>query len=324
MTTIPEVIGLSAAALGAAAAVSAAGWQYGRWEARQHVLRTETLPLLPGLDELRILHLSDLHLTGRTGHREEWVRSLSQVPADLVVVTGDFLSSPEGIDRVPQALGALLERPGVYVYGSNDLFAAKPVNPLSYLRGPSSLRRTRRRPKIPLDHGRLSAALTEAGWQELNNTTAELAINGYRIAFAGTGDAHHRLDRYDLVADSWHPEADLRIGVTHAPYLRVLDAMSADGAEVIFAGHTHGGQVCVPGYGALVTNCDLEPARVKGLSRHGSSWLHVSAGLGTNPFVPVRVACRPEATLLTLTSRDTAQPGHGAAHAARGAAHQSS
>ena len=64
-------------------------------------------------------------------------------------------------------------------------------------------------------------------------------------------------------------------------------------------------------WGALVTNCDLEPARAKGLHRHpadsrpgdpGSSWLHVSAGLGTSPYAPVRFACRPEATLLTLTS----------------------
>ena len=81
----------------------------------------------------------------------------------------------------------------------------------------------------------------------------------------------------------------------------------------MLAGHTHGGQVCLPGGRALVTNCDLEPARVKGLHRHpadsvpdepGSSWLHVSAGLGTSPYAQVRLSCRPEATLLTLTARD--------------------
>lgn len=303
MAHMSSVLGWSAVAAGAAVATGLGGWQYGRWEARQHMLREATIPILPGRTDIRVLHISDLHLTGDTAHREEWVRSLIETDPDLVVVTGDFLSSPEGIDKVPAALGGLLERPGVYVYGSNDLFAAKPVNPLSYLRGPSSLRRTRRRPKVPLDHQRLSSSLAEAGWLELNNATAEMVLNGYRIAFAGTGDAHHRLDRYHLIADSWPPDADLRIGVTHAPYLRVLDAMTQDGADVIFAGHTHGGQVCVPGYGALVTNCDLEPARVKGLSRHGNSWLHVSAGVGTNPFVPVRVACRPEATLVTLTGQ---------------------
>ena len=90
---------------------------------------------------------------------------------------------------------------------------------------------------------------------------------------------------------------------THAPYLRVLDQFAEDGYETILAGHTHGGQLCLPFKGALVTNCDLDTARAKGLHRHGDSWLHVSAGLGTSPYAPVRFCCRPEATLLTLTPR---------------------
>ena len=92
----------------------------------------------------------------------------------------------------------------------------------------------------------------------------------------------------------------------------LLDQYAADGYDAILAGHTHGGQVCLPGGRALTTNCDLDPARARGLHRHpagsadgdpGSSWLHVSAGLGTNPYVRLRVACRPEATLLTLQPR---------------------
>ena len=105
------------------------------------------------------------------------------------------------------------------------------------------------------------------------------------------------------------------MGVTHAPYLRVLDQFAADGYEAVLAGHTHGGQLCLPLHGALVTNCDLDTARAKGLHRHparlaagdpGSSWLHVSAGLGTSPYAPVRFCCRPEATLLTLTPAEPA------------------
>jgi predicted MPP superfamily phosphohydrolase len=76
--------------------------------------------------------------------------------------------------------------------------------------------------------------------------------------------------------------------------------MSADGFPLLVAGHTHGGQVCVPGYGALVTNCDLPRRMASGLHRYRTSWLHVSAGLGTSPTAPVRFACPPEATLLTL------------------------
>ncbi len=108
------------------------------------------------------------------------------------------------------------------------------------------------------------------------------------------------------------PDADLRLGIAHAPYLRVLEQYAADGYDAVLAGHTHGGQVCLPGGRALTTNCDLEPARAKGLHRHpaasqpgdpGSSWLHVSGGIGTSPYARIRVACRPEATLLTLVPR---------------------
>ena len=76
--------------------------------------------------------------------------------------------------------------------------------------------------------------------------------------------------------------------------------MTADGFPLILAGHTHGGQLCVPGFGALVTNCDLPRRQAKGLSTRctpgDARALHVSAGLGTSPYAPVRFACPPEAT----------------------------
>jgi predicted MPP superfamily phosphohydrolase len=77
------------------------------------------------------------------------------------------------------------------------------------------------------------------------------------------------------------------------------------------AGHTHGGQLCLPFYGALVTNCDLDRSRVKGVSRWGAQTaLHVSAGIGTSPFAPFRFCCRPEATLLTLVAAPTGGRDH--------------
>jgi predicted MPP superfamily phosphohydrolase len=90
--------------------------------------------------------------------------------------------------------------------------------------------------------------------------------------------------------------------VVHSPYRRALDAFERNGYGLVLAGHTHGGQVCLPGVGALVTNCDLPRDRVRGLSRWGASWLHVSAGLGTSKYAPFRFACRPEASLLTVVS----------------------
>jgi hypothetical protein len=84
----------------------------------------------------------------------------------------------------------------------------------------------------------------------------------------------------------------------------VLDAFAADGFPLVLAGHTHGGQLRVPFYGALVTNCGIDRERARGLHRwSGDTWVHVSAGLGTSPYAPVRFACPPEASLLTLVPR---------------------
>jgi hypothetical protein len=99
------------------------------------------------------------------------------------------------------------------------------------------------------------------------------------------------------------PEGAVGVGVVHTPQRRLLQAFGRDGFALVLAGHTHGGQLRVPFAGPLVTNCDLPRSRARGLSRDGATWLNVSGGLGTSPYLPVRVACRPEATLLELLPR---------------------
>ena len=206
-----------------------------------------------------------------------------------------------------EALGGLLDVPGVFVFGSNDYFAPSLRNPMRYLLPDDGQRNTHTR-QLPYED--LRAGFESRGWVDLTNRREQLSVLGTTFAFAGVDDPHLGYDDLAAVAGPADAGADLRMGVTHAPYLRVLDQFAADGYETVLAGHTHGGQVCLPFRGALVTNCDLDTARVKGLHRHpadaapgapGSSWLHVSAGLGTSPYAPVRLCCRPEATLLTLT-----------------------
>ena len=296
--------------LGAGAIAGAGLTAYAAWEARAYTLRRVEVALLPrGARPLTVLHLSDLHLTPGQVRKQEWLRGLWSLDPDLVVVTGDFLAHMDAVPVVLDALGDLTSRPGVFVFGSNDYFAPTLRNPLRYLMPDDGRRNTR---SAPLPWPDLSKALAERGWVELTNRLDALPVGELSVAFAGVDDPHLEYDRLDLVAGPADPTADLRLAVTHAPYLRVLDQFSRDGYDAIIAGHTHGGQVCLPWVGALTTNCDLEPARAKGLHRHpadsspgdpGSSWLHVSAGLGTSPYARIRVACRPEATLLTLTPR---------------------
>ncbi len=266
------------------------------YEVRAFTVRRVTLPLLPPASRpLRILHLSDLHLTPRQGRKARWLRSLIAERPDLVIVTGDFIAHAESVPAVLAALEPLRAYPGAFVFGSNDYYGPRLKNPVRYLLPDDGTRIH----GADLPWQDLRDALVASGWHDLTHARLTDVVAGMDIELRGVDDPHLERDRYDEVRGPVGAAA-VTIGVTHAPYRRVLDAMEADGIELILAGHTHGGQLCIPGFGALVTNCDLDRRRAKGLHRHGRAWLHVSAGCGTNPYTPVRFACRPEATLLTL------------------------
>ncbi|QNE20233.1 metallophosphoesterase [Kribbella qitaiheensis] len=289
------------AGVGAACVAYAAGI-----EVRWYTLRRFTVPVLPpGADPVKVLHLSDLHLMPSQERKIRWVNELAKLEPDLVVNTGDNLSSPDSVLPLLRAHGALLDLPGVFVFGSNDYWKPHFKNPVNYLLPAQKRRHKPHGPDLPFEEMR--RAFTDAGWADLNNAKTSLKVNGLRLDFAGTDDPHIKRDRYAEVAGEIDAAADLSIGVTHAPYQRVLNGFVGDGYPLVLAGHTHGGQLAVPLYGALVTNCDLDTSRVKGLTSWGHNGrqaaLHVSAGLGTSPYAPVRFACRPEATLLTLVPR---------------------
>ena len=286
-------------AIGGAGVAGLAALAYGLWEARQYEVRIAQVPVLPsGATPLRILHLSDLHLAPQDRDRIAWLRGLRALDPDLVIVTGDFIAHERGVGLVAEALAPFMGVPGAFVFGSNDYFGPLVRNPFRYLRedfgghieGP------------PLPTQDLRDLLTSLGWRDLNNDRASLTLGSLRVDLRGVDDPHIGRDEYSRVSGPVDLDATLTVGVTHAPYLRVLDAMSADGVDLMLAGHTHGGQVCLPGYGTLTTNCDLDRHRARGLSRHGGAYLHVSAGVGTSPFTPVRIACRPEATVLAVVS----------------------
>ncbi|MFL6107332.1 MAG: metallophosphoesterase [Marmoricola sp.] len=291
--------------LGALTGVACLGYAAGI-EVRNFTVRRVEVPCLPvGAAPIKVLHVSDLHVTPNQGAKLRWIASLAALEPDLVVNTGDNLAHLDSVEPLLEAFGALRDVPGVFVLGSNDYFAPRPRNPLWYL-FPDDGKRNTSTPQLRWKDLKLELSQS---WLDLTNTTGRLEVNGSTIAFAGVDDPHLEYDDLASVAGPAPADVDLRMGIAHAPYLRVLDQFAADGYDLTMAGHTHGGQVCLPFKGAIVTNCDLEPARAKGLHRHpahsrpgdpDSSWLHVSAGAGTSPYAQVRFFCRPEATLLTL------------------------
>ncbi len=295
-TLIPATAALGAAAVGYATVV----------ERNWFALRRHEVPVLPpGSAPLRVLHISDTHLTPGRKRLMSWMRSLGDLDPDLVVNTGDCIAHPEAVGCFLDSLGPLLDRPGVFVHGSNDLYGPQPRNPMRYVRRTDNLPPGPKSVHLPWE--KLRDGMMEAGWLDLNNRRGQLTIGGLGIALAGVHDSHINRDRYQDVAGRADPAAALRIAVMHSPEPRLLDQFTADGYNLLLAGHTHGGQLCLPVYGTLVTNCGLDRERARGLHRHpvaGPAWLHVSAGLGTSPWAPARFACRPEASLLTLVPRD--------------------
>jgi predicted MPP superfamily phosphohydrolase len=290
-------VALGTTALGTATLAYAAGIERRHW-----TLRQATLPVLtPGARPLRVLHLSDLHMLPGQRSKQRWVAALNELDPDLVVNTGDNLAHRQAVPAVVRALGPLLDRPGVFVFGSNDYYAPRFKNPARYL-----FPTYKRIHGIPLPWRDLRAVLVERGWLDLTHVRRLITAGGQTVAVAGVDDPHLRRDRYADIAGRPDRSAALRLGVTHSPEPRVLDGFAGDGYDLVMAGHTHGGQLRLPGYGAIVTNCELDRSRARGASRWGAHmWLHVSAGLGTSPYAPVRFACPPEASLLTLVPRPT-------------------
>ncbi|WP_406249288.1 metallophosphoesterase [Microbacterium sp. M] len=302
----PALIALGAVG---AAGVAAAVWGIGI-ERYLFTVRTVSAPALPaGSAPLRVLHISDAHMAPWQHRKQDWLASLAELEPDLIINTGDNLGHERGIEGLRRAFAPLAGIPGVFVHGSNDVLAPSPRNPLKYFTGPSE------RPEEPdfLDTDAMNHYFTdELGWTDLNNTAARLRVAGTDVDFVGVSDAHRDWDELDVLPDALaslgaRSDTTPLLGVTHAPYQRVLNAYVDLGADAILGGHTHGGQVCLPGFGALVANCDIPLKQAKGLS----TWTHddrtvplnVSAGCGHSIYAPIRFACRPEATLLTLTAR---------------------
>ncbi len=294
---MPRLSRFATATAGLGAAVAAYGAVV---ERNAFTLRRFTVPILePGTAPIRVLHLADLHLTARQRRKQAWVCDLARLAPDLVVNTGDTIADARAIPAIMRSLEPLFEFPGVFVPGNNDYYAPKPKNPLRYF--------VPERTKI---HGRrlpwnaLATAMTESGWLDLTHRRAVVKAGDAEVALAGTDDPHLRRARYALIAGPADAAAAVRIGVTHSPEPALLASFAADGYDLVLAGHTHGGQVRVPFGPAIVTNCGIDVHRARGLhSWDERMWLHVCAGLGTSPYAPIRIACRPEAALLTLVPR---------------------
>ena len=210
----------------------------------------------------------------------------------MTVVTGDFLAEPEAVETVVAAVEPVRGRlASWFVLGSNDYFVPQPLNYLAYFR--------RHRKQRKADRGRaadLVAQLRADGWTDLTNVRRQVDLGGLPVELLGLDDAHIRWHDTRVIPRT-APDR-FGIAVMHSP--DSAPETAALGYPLMVAGHTHGGQVRLPLFGALVTNCSMPRRLVSGLIRMGGTVLHTSPGLGTSKFAPFRFCCRPEATILEL------------------------
>ena len=277
------------------AILTAAAAVYPFVEAQLHRVTTRVVPLPAGAPALDVLHLSDAHLTARSRRLASFLTELPSRlggPPDIVVSTGDMIDHDSGIDPLLTALEGLQAKHGCfYVHGSHDYYQAAGPSYTKYFTGDRSSGSS-----IPADVDRLERGLTELGWTSLNNGSTRVEVGDATVLVSGVDDpyiARHRTTHIERSSSD-----DLALALVHAP--DVVSEWALHGFDLVCAGHTHGGQVRVPGVGALVTNCSLPSRLAMGLHRIGDTWLHVSPGLGTGRFSPIRFNARPEATLLQL------------------------
>jgi uncharacterized protein len=288
---LPELVFTPLAVI---AALGAACVAYGVViERRWYRLARYSLPILPlGATSLTILHLSDLHFVASDERKAGFLASLEK--PDVTVLTGDILGEPAGVETAVAALRPLRgARASYFVLGSNDYFAPRPLNYAAYFRG-----RPGHRKGIPGRSRELVAQLEADGWIHLKNRKISASLDGVRAEVVGLDDPH--IERQDLRTASRTDAEAFGLAIAHSP--DPAPELAALGYQLVLSGHTHGGQVRLPFVGALVTNSSLPTRLSMGLSRFGRTVLHVSPGLGTSKYAPFRFLCRPEATLLELTT----------------------
>lgn len=273
----------------------AGAFAYGLVEPYRYRLSEHEVPVDWDGPALDVLHLSDTHLAPRNGKLRAFLRDvpgrLPRTP-DLVLVTGDMIEGDDAIDPLVDALAGIDATLGrFYVLGSHDYFVGSGPSYTKYFSGDKTVRRAKH-----TDSDRLERRLQEHGWISLGNRAHHLEIEGRNVQLSGVDDPY--LKRHDTAHIQRDADDALAIGLMHAP--DITSEWALNGFDLVVAGHTHAGQVRIPGVGAVVTNCSLPSALAAGLSRIGRTWLHVSPGLGTGKYSPIRFLAPPEATLLRL------------------------
>ncbi len=257
----------------------------GRYRLIQRDVRIPGLPA--GLDGLTFLHVSDLHVRRYNSGLATFMDELSRLEIDIVAITGDLIGAESGIEACADMFRVLRGRHGVYVVmGNHDHFR--------YPRWTALMGVFSHRKSVATE--RIVAAVKSHGFRVLTNESERLEVNGEVVHLVGIDDMFSQADDLPRAMENIDITGT-RILLSHSPDI-FEDAVSL-GFHLVLSGHTHGGQVRLPLFGALTTHT-MKPLRpASGMIYGSKTAMHVSQGLGTSGL-PIRFLCPPEATVLRL------------------------
>jgi predicted MPP superfamily phosphohydrolase len=241
-------------------------------------------------DNLKILHLSDLHLCCPDEKKAAFLARVTDDDYDMVVITGDIFENLDSLVYVPSLLSKK-PRLGAYaVLGNHDYYAYGWFN-----KTVGAVLRRFRTPATRRDVTPMIEALEAGGFQVLRNEITrvpdeDIAIIG--IDYPGISEALLQKLVEEVGAN------EMLMALFHLP--RNLDMLSRLGIELVLGGHTHGGQVRMPGIGAIVTDSEMPRHEAAGLIWRQDTAFHISRGLGTDPRTNFRLFCPPAVTVLEV------------------------
>lgn len=244
----------------------------------------------PVRQSYRILHLTDIHFAGERPALSEFFDQLARETYDFVFLTGDIFDSAEGVPHAVRELGKLKPAFGMFgVWGNHDYYDYRFSDVVNMSMGSYPKK------KNPIDV--LEDAVKKAGVRLLKNETVEIRNGGDVFLIHGLDDPTTGRSDVPRIAENAHPHK-INMLLTHS--IDAFQELPHDRMHLSFSGHSHGGQVRLPGVGAVITHTKYGRNYAAGLKRLKGSACSISQGLGTSRFFPVRFFCRPEAIVVEI------------------------
>lgn len=268
---------------------------YSLWiEPRRIRIRKRRIDLQgPPMRPLEILHLSDLHFNPGQVAQKNIIQRIAEVPVDLVFITGDFIDGTDGIEPCLEILRPLRARYGIFcVLGNHDYYRTSWRN-LMHRTGDTRIFKRMERNDID----RLVAGLKDLGITVLRNERKTVTIENHSITIAGLDDPYTERGDIGKTFDRYTKNGPCLV-LSHAPepYKQLADL----GADLVFCGHTHGGQIRIPFFGALITRTLAPRPLAYGLNRIDQTLIYTTSGMGTSHITPPRFLCPPEVNFFTI------------------------